>query len=134
MVAAATRLIPYEMVNFTAIGALAFMGGAMIENKWLRYILPIGLLAITDLVLNTVVHSEFTGGSFFYEGMLWVYIPFILSVALGRIILKEASALAKLTSTFSKPFFSKKRFTPNAQLVQVIPSIPTLSCLDSLIL
>ena len=37
MVAAATRLIPYEMVNFTAIGALAFMGGAMIENKWLRY-------------------------------------------------------------------------------------------------
>ena len=92
MVAAATRLIPYEMLNFTAVGALAFMGGAMIENKWLRYILPIGLMAITDLVLNTVIYSEFTGGSFFYDGMFWVYIPFIISVAVGRIILKEASA------------------------------------------
>lgn len=92
IIAAATRLIPSEMVNFTAIGALAFMGGAMIQNKWLRYALPIGLLAITDVILNTVIHSEYTGGTFFYDGMLWVYIPFIISVALGRIILKEATA------------------------------------------
>lgn len=91
LVAAATRLIPSELVNFTAVGALAFMGGAIIDNKWLRYALPIGLLLVTDLVLNTVVYSEFTNGALFYDGMLWVYIPFVISVAIGRIILKEAS-------------------------------------------
>ena len=88
-VAAATRLIPHEMMNFTAVGALAFMGGAIIKNKYLRYILPVVVLAITDLVLNMVIYAEFTEGSFFYEGMLWVYIPFLISVFIGRLILKE---------------------------------------------
>jgi len=91
IIAASTRLIPDSLQNFTAIGAIAFMGGGLIKNKWLKYLLPLGLLAITDIILNTVVYSEFTNGSFFYTGMIWVYIPFVLSVFIGELSLKRKS-------------------------------------------
>jgi len=88
-VVAASRLLPDSIANFTAIGAIAFMGGALFKNKWLKYLLPLAILALSDLALNTFVYSEFTNGSIFYKGMLWVYLPFIVSVFLGEKMLKN---------------------------------------------
>lgn len=86
---AASRLLPESIANFTAIGAIAFMGGALFENKWLKYLLPISILAISDLALNTLVYSEFTNSGLFYDGMLWVYLPFVISVFIGQRMLKQ---------------------------------------------
>ena len=89
VIAALSRLLPNSIANFTAVGAIAFMGGALIKNKYLKYLLPISILMISDIVLNTVIYSSFTGGSLIYEGMLWVYIPFVLSVFIGEKMLKK---------------------------------------------
>ena len=96
VIAAATRLIPDSLQNFTAIGAIAFMGGALIKNKWLKYLLPLGLLAITDVVLNMFVYSEFTNGSLFYSGMIWVYIPFVISVFIGEMVMTKRKSGSKV--------------------------------------
>ena len=96
IVAVSTRLIPDSIQNFTAIGAIAFMGGALIKNKWLKYILPLALLAITDVILNTVVYSEFTNGSLFYSGMIWVYVPFVISVFIGEMVMTKRKSGSKV--------------------------------------
>jgi hypothetical protein len=100
VVAGATRFLPindwlsvvsnHPIPNFTAIGAIAFMGGALIKNKWLRFVLPLSLLFVTDIIMNAFIYPEYSTG-LFYDGMLWVYIPFVLSIVLGRVILKEQS-------------------------------------------
>lgn len=81
IIAALSRLLPHPP-NFTAIGAMALFGGAIISSNFLKYILPIGALLLSDLVLNNTIYSsgEF---SLVYPGMIWVYSAFIAIAFLG---------------------------------------------------
>ncbi|MGB0404120.1 MAG: DUF6580 family putative transport protein, partial [Salibacteraceae bacterium] len=81
VVAGLSRLLPHPP-NFTAIGAMALFGGAIINSKVLKYLLPLGALLISDLVLNNTIYSsgEF---SLYYPGMIWVYGAFIVIAFVG---------------------------------------------------
>ncbi|MFN4082056.1 MAG: DUF6580 family putative transport protein [Bacteroidia bacterium] len=65
------RLIPHAP-NFSPIAAIALFGGAYISNKWLKMVLPVAALLISDLFLG-----------FYGWGMISVYGSFMLIIALG---------------------------------------------------
>ncbi len=80
----ASRFIPH-FPNFTAIGAMALLSGSMLRKPLESMMIPIVALIVSDLVLNNVLYAgaEFT---LFYEGALFVYIPVVLAVLLGRLV------------------------------------------------
>ena len=93
VIAASSRLLPNSIANFSAVGAIAFMSGALFSNKVLKYLVPVAILALSDIALNLLVYSDFTNGSLLYDGMMWVYAPFLISVFLGQKILRKLNAL-----------------------------------------
>src|SRR5258706_4802794 len=55
--AAATRLIPHPP-NLTSVTALAPFGGAYFLNRWLAFVVPLGALLLSDLILGLYPHME----------------------------------------------------------------------------
>ncbi len=76
ILAAAMRLIPH-WPNFTPIAAIALFGGTMLTKKWMAFIIPIGAMFISDLIIG--MHGY----------MFAVYISFFLTVFLGTRISKN---------------------------------------------
>ncbi|MCK6640079.1 MAG: hypothetical protein L6Q81_08330 [Bacteroidia bacterium] len=50
-IAALTRILPHPP-NFTAVGAMALLAGALVPNRLLSLVMPMAALFITDLVLG----------------------------------------------------------------------------------
>ena len=81
-----SRLIPNNIPNFSAVGAVALFAGNYIKNIQLRYIIPITAMCISDLLLsfsgiglaNPIVHTS-------------VYGSFALTVLLGAVDYKKLS-------------------------------------------
>ena len=81
-----SRLIPNNIPNFSAVGAVALFAGNYIKNIQLRYIIPITAMCISDLLLsfsgiglaNPIVHTS-------------VYVSFALTVLLGAVDYKKLS-------------------------------------------
>ena len=71
LVLAAIRLLPHPP-NFTPIAAMALFGGAYFSNRLMAFILPLGAMLLSDLVLG-----------FHGITMLAVYFSFIITVLLG---------------------------------------------------
>ena len=51
LIALISRLIPHTP-NFTAMGAVALFGGTYIKKQSLKYIIPIGAMCISDILLS----------------------------------------------------------------------------------
>lgn len=80
----ATRFLPHAP-NFTAIGATALFGGALLKNNFRAFLIPALALFLSDLVLNNLVYAEY------YEGFQWItpgfafiYGAFFITVIMGR--------------------------------------------------
>jgi len=86
LVAAFSRLIPHPW-NFTAVGAMALLGGAYFPSKAQSLVIPLAALFISDLVLG------------FHSTMLYVYGAFVLIGMMGW-ALHERRSVLKL-ATFS---------------------------------
>ncbi len=97
--AAATRLFPHYP-NFTAIGAMAIFGGAVIKDKKLAFLLPLGALFLSDVCLQLF---GITQG--FYSGQLFVYAAFVLITALATFIRKPGFANITLAAVWSGLIF-----------------------------
>jgi hypothetical protein len=69
VLAALSRLIPHP-VNFAPITAIALFGG-MYFDKRIAPVLPLAALIISDYFLG------------FYDGVVWVYGSFLISVGVG---------------------------------------------------
>lgn len=87
-VAMVTRFIPHAP-NFTAVGAAALLGGALLRNPLKSMLIPVLTLFISDLILNNVVYASY------YDSWVWltpgfslIYGGFILSVLIGRFMTK----------------------------------------------
>lgn len=74
--AAFTRLIPHPP-NFTAVGAIALFGGAYFTEKKFAFIVPILTMLLTDFIIG------------FHNGMLSVYLSFVLIVGIGIVLSKN---------------------------------------------
>ncbi|GAB4330188.1 MAG: hypothetical protein Kow00127_22420 [Bacteroidales bacterium] len=70
MFGALMRMIPH-WPNFTPVAALALFGGALYGRKWLAFIIPLGAMFLSDLVLGL------------HQGIIAVYLAFALVVLLG---------------------------------------------------
>ncbi len=77
ILAAVSRIIPHPY-NFTPLVAISLFGGAMLQNKWQAFIIPIAAYLISDLVFFLL------GGTGFYGiSQLFVYGAMLLVTALG---------------------------------------------------
>jgi hypothetical protein len=88
---ALSRLIPHAP-NFTAIGSIALLGGALIKNKNLAFIAPFIALLISDLIINNVIYAQYSQGFTLFHGTFaYVYGAFLLSVIFGKYFLKPGN-------------------------------------------
>jgi hypothetical protein len=85
LAAALSRLVPHPP-NLTSVAAMALFGGAYLADKRLAFLVPLGALFLSDLILG------------FYQHMEVVYASFALIVCIGlwlqerRTILRVAGA------------------------------------------
>ncbi|UTW62526.1 hypothetical protein KFE98_21435 [bacterium SCSIO 12741] len=101
LVAAMTRLLPHPP-NFTPIGAMALFAGAALGRNWIKWILPIGALFISDLVLNNTVYAHMNDGFvLFHESVLWVYASMLAIVAIAPMLIRKLSAGSVLLGSLS---------------------------------
>ena len=76
---AVIRLLPHPP-NFTPIAAMALFAGAYFSSRWMAFLIPLGAMALSDLVLG-----------FHGYTMLAVYCSFMLVVVLGIQLKKNIS-------------------------------------------
>ncbi|MCF8259299.1 MAG: hypothetical protein K9J12_00860 [Melioribacteraceae bacterium] len=86
--AAITRLLPHPP-NFAPITAIALFGGVYLSNKKLAFLLPIGVLFITDLILG------------FHQTMLFVYAGFAIIVGIGFLLKTKKNSLTIILASFA---------------------------------
>ena len=79
-----SRFMPHYP-NFTAIGAVALLGGSLLRKPLEGIILPLVILFVSDLILNNLIYA---GESFtvFYQGAAYIYIAVVLSALIGRFV------------------------------------------------
>jgi hypothetical protein len=84
--AASTRLIQHPS-NFTAIGAMALFGGAVIRDRRLAFLLPFVAMLATDAILG------------FHASMIPVYACFTFTVWLGTKIQQNRTVMKMATAS-----------------------------------
>lgn len=93
VLAAITRFIPHPF-NFTAIGAMALFSGANFKDKRFAYLMPIGVMLLTDWFLG------------FHFSILPVYACFAFTVWMGtRISNKQNAGIVAGSSLISSIVF-----------------------------
>jgi hypothetical protein len=88
---ALSRLIPHAP-NFTAVGSIALLGGALIKNRKMAFIAPLLALFLSDLIINNIIYSAYTSGfTLFHSTFAYVYGAFLLSVVFGAAFMKKGN-------------------------------------------
>lgn len=77
---AVSRLLPH-WPNFTPVAAMALFGGAAIANRWRAFMIPLAAMLLSDLALGAIFGWDYA----FHSAQPFVYMSFILTVALGRL-------------------------------------------------
>ena len=97
VLAALTRLVPHPP-NVTPIAAMALFGGAYFRDRKIAFLLPLGAMLLSDLVLGFGVY-----GMALMKSQPVVYLCMLLMVMIGRGIQTRRSvpkiALATLASS-----------------------------------
>ena len=79
VLSALLRILPHPW-NLTPVGAMALFSGAMFRNRWIAFLLPLASLLAGDIFVG------------FYKLMLIVYLSFAISVAIGRLLVRDRTA------------------------------------------
>ncbi len=87
--AALSRLIPHPM-NFTPLTAICLFSAAYVENRYLKFLLPISAMLLSDLVI------EWSGEQGFHQGSLLVYFSIAAMIWLGTSILNSKVSIKNL--------------------------------------
>jgi len=75
------------LANFTPIGAMALFGGSYFNQKWKAYLVALGTLLLSDIIMMQTIYTEHSNG-FLYSGWGWIYASFALMVMMGHFIKK----------------------------------------------
>jgi hypothetical protein len=78
MLAVSLRLMALPWFNFSAMGALAILCGAVVRPAWLGLLIPLGCRVLTDCVI------ESRTGYGFYGSWMFDYAAYVAIFALGR--------------------------------------------------
>ena len=91
LIAALTRfLAPWP--NVTPLGAMALLGGAYFERKWLAVIVPVAALWISDLFFNNFIYNTASEGFvWFGQSFWWVGGAMAMITLMGSRILNRRS-------------------------------------------
>lgn len=84
LVAAISRVFPH-INNFTPIAAMALFGGVYYSDKRLAFIVPLVAMFISDCLL------EATTGWGFHNTLVYVYVAFILTAAIGLLVRRNTN-------------------------------------------
>lgn len=109
VVAGLIRLLPHPW-HFTPIAALGLFGGARLSSWW-AYVLPLTVMAVTDLLLWAISgHRDFSFLKFAFDP--WVYASFLLAVLWGRLFLRSGGIgrIAAVSALVSVQFFLVTNF------------------------
>lgn len=98
--AAMTRLFPHYP-NFTAIGAIAVFGGAVIKDKKWAFLLPLAALFLSDVVLELFTKTQ----GFYGKGQFFVYGGFLLITFLASFMRKRNAANVAFAAVWSGLIF-----------------------------
>jgi hypothetical protein len=88
--------------NFTPVGAVALFGGTYFTDKRKAYLVPLGTLFISNLLLNYLYSSRLTID---YLSGIWVYLSFALMVFIGTRIKKVNFLTVSAASILSVVIF-----------------------------
>lgn len=97
-----SRIAPHYP-NFTAMGALAFMGASQSRNLFKTIALSFAVLMASDLLINNLIYPS---GSvvLMYKGSIWTYAGFIVYAVAGHYAKSGAKGIVALI-TGSVGFF-----------------------------
>ena len=73
------------LANFTPIGAIALFAGATLQNRKMRYLFPLAILLISDLLMV----SDLATNPLLYSGWIWTYLAFIIAVFFGEMFFTD---------------------------------------------
>jgi hypothetical protein len=78
--AALMRFLPHPP-NFVPIAAIAMFGGAYFSDKKLAFLLPMGIMLFTDLIIG-------------FHGLMWVvYLSFAAMVGIGMLVARKKNVV-----------------------------------------
>lgn len=78
VIAVSLRLMALPWINFSAMGALAILCGAVVRPAWLGLLIPLGCRVLTDCVI------ESRTGYGFYGSWMFDYAAYVAIFAIGR--------------------------------------------------
>ena len=84
LLAALSRVFPH-VPNFTPIAAMALFGGVYFSDKRLAFVIPLIAMLISDVIL------EITTGWGFHNTLVYVYVAFILTSAIGLYVRRNTN-------------------------------------------
>jgi hypothetical protein len=87
VLAAALRLAPHPW-NFTPVGAIALFSAAMVRDRRRAFLFPMLLMLATDIIIGFNILSPL------------VYVSFLLSVLIGRLLTQKRSLIRIAGATF----------------------------------
>jgi len=87
LVAAISRLFPH-IPNFTPIAAMALFGSVYFTDKRLAFIVPLIAMLISDIALEMIT------GWGFHNTLVYVYISFALTSAIGLLVKNSVSVIS----------------------------------------
>jgi hypothetical protein len=96
--AVAMRLVSYKfqfLSNFTPVGAVALFGGAYFKDKWKAYLVPLIVLFLSDIAINSLYAGKLILWS---NSAIYMYICFTAMVFIGTLIKKVNVANVALAS------------------------------------
>src|SRR5688572_9648701 len=84
ILAAASRLLPSAVPNFSPIAAMALFGGAFFLNKKMAFIFPLASMLLSDIAMELI-----NPGTGFHNTISFVYFSFALNCLIGMAISKN---------------------------------------------
>ena len=87
-VAVSLRLIDRPEMNFSALGALAVLCGAVVRPAWVGVLIPLGCRVLTDGII------EAKTGHGFYGSWMFDYTAYVAIFALGRWLQPKSISMA----------------------------------------
>lgn len=79
--------------NFSPVAAMALFGGVYFTNRRLALLLPVSVLFLTDMVLESAYQMGWREYSGFHSTMPYVYAGFLLTVVIGIYVQKNVKPL-----------------------------------------